>query len=230
MSSLYRKFYLVSNAKRFFCKCIFSALVVVLFSHTSSSQVLLSTEEKLADFNYLYDEFEKSYPYFEINRRMNQVDWLSKKEEYAQEIEDTEDDKEFFIALTSILNSLNNDHTDTYPTVIYEYFYDAYKGVLEEDSSYLPYVRELEKTDTIRAKYWTEVNSAIIKERKVSNSFESSEEILENIEVDFVDSLSVALIHIQSFSYDYLEADAEKLKAFFNKAHEYCNLVIDIRK
>lgn len=215
--------------KTTFVKSTVTALITLFFYNICSSQVALSTEEKLADFNYLYNEFEKSYPYFEINKRMNQIDWLSNKKKYVQKIKETKNDKEFFLALTSIINSLNNDHTDTYPTVIYEYFFNAYKGASEQDSSYLPYVQELEKTDTIRTKYWKEINSAILSELESSDSNESSTETFENIEVNFKDSLSVALIHIKSFSYDYVEKDSEKLKSFFDKAHNYKNLVIDIQ-
>ena len=210
-------------------KYYFILSMTIFFFNASFSQVGLSTGEKLADFSYLYDEFEKSYPYFDINKRMNQLDWLSKKDEYSQKIEETKNDKDFFIALTSILDSLNNDHTDTYPTVIYKYFYNAYKGASDQDSSYLPYVQELEKTDTIRTKYWAGINNTILNELKASNDSKSSTETFENIEIDFKDSLSVALIHIKSFSSDYVESDSKKLKNFFNKAHNYKNLVIDIQ-
>tara|TARA_R110002033_G_scaffold1389_1_gene12255 strand:- start:2177 stop:3433 length:1257 start_codon:yes stop_codon:yes gene_type:complete len=229
MNFIAEKFFNNLKKKRTSHKYIFIVLITLCFFNVCFSQIALSTEEKLVDFNYLYDEFEKSYPYFDINKRMNQVDWLSKKEEFLQVIKETKNDKDFFIALSSILNALNNDHTDTYPTVIYDYFYKAYKGASDQDSSYLPYLQELEKTDTIRTKYWREINSAILSELKVTDNNESSPETYENIEIDFKDSLSVALIHVKSFSYDYVEDDFEKLKRFFNKAHNYKNLIIDIQ-
>lgn len=34
-----------------------------------------STEEKLDDFEYLYGILEKNYPFFEVNKRLNDVDW-----------------------------------------------------------------------------------------------------------------------------------------------------------
>jgi C-terminal processing protease CtpA/Prc len=212
---------------------IISILTTLLFFNNAISQTL-TQEEKVADFNYLYVELEKSYPYFEVNKRMNNIDWLSKKEQYTQKIIESETDKAFFIAITSILNELNNDHTDTYPTVIYKYFYDGYKRASIQDSTYLPYVKELEKTDTIRTKYWAEINNAIYKERNASKSKDASHQELDkqvndNIVVDFNDSLSVAVIRIQSFSYDYIERDSQILKQFFKKAHTYKNLVIDIQ-
>jgi len=212
---------------------IISVFTTLLFFNNAISQTL-TQEEKVADFNYLYTELEKSYPYFEVNKRMNNIDWLSKKEQYTQKIIESETDKAFFIAITSILNELNNDHTDTYPTVIYKYFYDGYKAASIQDSTYLPYVKELEKTDTLRAKYWAAINKAIFKERHTTkntevNSRETTQQSNENVVVNFKDSLSVAVIHIQSFSYDYIERDSQILKQFFQKARAYNNLIIDIQ-
>lgn len=204
-----------------------------LFWNNAITQTL-TTEEKLNDFKYMYAELEKSYPYFEVNKRMNDIDWLSKKKEYLQKIRKTKTDKEFFIEITSILNDLNNDHTDTYPTVIYKYFYEVYKGASIQDSSYLRYVEELEKTDTIKTKYWAEINNAIYKEQNASKTKGVSNQVVDqqvndNIVVDFKDSLSVAVIHIQSFNYDYIERDSQILKQFFQKARTYKNLIIDIQ-
>jgi C-terminal processing protease CtpA/Prc len=207
--------------------------ITLLFLKNAFSQTL-TQEEKVSDFNYLYTELEKSYPYFDVNKRMNNIDWLSKKNEYAQKIRESVTDKEFFITVTSILNDLNNDHTDTYPTVIYNYFYKGYKGASIQNSSYLPYVQELEKTDTIRTKYWAEINNTIFNAQNASKnteviSREADHQISENIVVDFKDSLSLALIRIKSFSYDFVESDSQILKEFFKKAHNYDNLIIDIQ-
>lgn len=223
----------LKTQKKYINNKFFLVIIPLMFytilTFSQKAVKVLTTKEKTLDFNYLVKELEKSYPYFDINKRVNQVDWLSKKEEYQQKIKETKNDKDFFIALTSILNSLNNDHTDTYPTVIYNYFYNAYKVASEQDASYLPYVEELEKTNTIRTKYWTEINRDILSELKVIDNNKHNLETIKNIEIDFKDTLSVALIHIKSFSYDYVENDAEKLKTFFNKAHNYKNLIIDIQ-
>ena len=56
----------------------------LLFFNNAFSQTL-NKEEKVSDFNYLYTELEKSYPYFEVNKRMNNIDWLSKKNSFYHE-------------------------------------------------------------------------------------------------------------------------------------------------
>ncbi|OIQ20126.1 MAG: hypothetical protein BM557_05495 [Flavobacterium sp. MedPE-SWcel] len=203
-----------------------------MFFNTSFSQAQLSINEKLADFNYLHQELEKSYPYFGINKRAHNTDWLANKEEYIKQIKNTKNDKEFFKVFNSILNDLNNGHTDAYPTIIYNYFYNAYKQGATQDPIYKIYVKELEKTDSIRSKYWKEINLELFfPERKNKNDEASisETEIPENITTNFIDSLSTAIVHIKSFSYDYVEEDADTLKYIFNKTHNYKNLIIDIQ-
>lgn len=215
---------------------IATVLVVIIFINhgiAQESQLELSKNERIADFNYLFEELEKSYPYFHINERVTGVDWLGSKKRYLEKIKATENDKEFFIALTYVLNELNNDHTDTYPTIIYDYFHRAYQGAVSQDSSYMPYLEELNKTDSLRCKYWELINADIFseKQRKIEASKDNEKEELnkENVLVFFEDSLSTAIITIGSFSYDLIDKDKNKLRSFIEKAFEYDNIIIDIQ-
>ncbi len=179
----------------------------------------LTLDQKLNDIRFLFDELEKSYPYFEINKRVTGTDWLSNQKEYLKRIEETKTDKAFFVALTSILNDLNNGHTDTYPTIIYDYFYQAYSQILEEDDSYIPYVEELERTDSLRCTYWARINEEIRSE--TTESSEESQNVSEpmislpNLSYAFNDSISVAILSIRSFSYDLIDEDAPHFGRFF---------------
>lgn len=216
-------------------KQLFNIFIALLFIQFSFGQVnhlnQLTTEEKISDFNYLFEEFKASYPYFDINKRLNKTDWLSNKKKYLKKIKKTKTDKDFFVVITAILNDLNNNHTDTYPTLIYDYFYKAYKEASKHDSDYIPYVKELEKTDTIRCKYWKSINSEILSELTHSNlkKKENTKNNLPNITTKFNDSVSTAIISIKSFSYDFMDSDRKILKDFFAKVYGYNNLIIDIQ-
>lgn len=56
----------------------------------------LTEKEKLEDFEYMYTILKENYPYFEVNKRQNGVDWLSKKNEYMDRIKASIDDESFF--------------------------------------------------------------------------------------------------------------------------------------
>ena len=81
-------------------------MVYTLLAQTSFEQ--LSKAEKVEDFNYLYKELKESYPYFGINKRAYNTDWLSNKRRYTKQIKKTKNNKEFFEVFNEIINDLNN--------------------------------------------------------------------------------------------------------------------------
>lgn len=211
----------------FAISCVISSLAFGQSTNPST----LNKKEKIQDFESLYNELKESYPYFEINKRLYGVDWLSSYSIYKRKIKKTKTDKDFYLTIVSILNDLNNDHTDTYPTVIYPYFYRAYKGLSLEDSLILPFVKELEKTDTIKTEYWAKINQEILEESSSDSKIqiESTGETKPNIEVfNFPDS-SITILKIRSFSYDLLEDDISKLKEYLATINNFKHLIIDIQ-
>ncbi|CAL2104381.1 TSPc domain-containing protein [Tenacibaculum sp. 190130A14a] len=216
-------------------KFILLLLVAVIgTSCVKNNSSQLSEEEKKYDFEYLYKELKESYPYFYINKRLNNVDWLANKNDYLKRISETRNDKEFFIAINEILGDLNNDHTDTYPTIIYDYFYKGYKGALAEYGMYKSYVEELEKTDTVKTKYWSSIKEQLqeVKHTKIAESQEKNLDGIEtqNLMIDLKKEDYVAILRIKSFSYDLVAEDSKRLKTFFqNDLKNYANLIIDIQ-
>ncbi|WP_298509021.1 S41 family peptidase [uncultured Kordia sp.] len=213
-------------------KAIFLLLFTFFFVNLGCAQKQLSKKEKVADFEYLYEEFKASYPYFGINKRVYQIDWLANKKKYLKTIKNTKNDTAFFKAINDILNDLHNGHTDAYPTIIYNYFYTGYQQGVAQDSVYYNYVKELEKTDSIRSQYWKAINHKLFFSDTDSDEVEVvkiEEETPKNIEAYFIDSLSTAIVHIKSFSYEYVTQDADTLKSLFHKTTNYKNLIIDIQ-
>lgn len=209
--------------------------IALVFGHVLFGQVYfeqLSKAEKIEDFNYLYRELKQSYPYFGINKRVYDTDWLSSRGKYLKQIRKSKNNEAFFKILNGILNDLNNDHTDAYITSIYKYAYEGYKQAATQNPAYKPYVEELEKTDSIRSNYWKSINLELFfpEKQDASNTISNPQaEVLENIEINFIDSLSTAIIKIKSFGYEYAEEDADTLRYFFNKSYNYKNLIIDIQ-
>lgn len=71
----------------------------------------LSKEEYLEDFNFVYNTLDKYYPYFDINKKLYNIDWLGKKNEYEDYIGKSKNDVDFALRMNKILYELNNDHT-----------------------------------------------------------------------------------------------------------------------
>lgn len=90
---------------------LISVLSLIGYKSINIFKSTLTQEEKVEDFLYMYDVIEKSYPYLEVNKRVNNVDWLANKENYLARIKKTKNDDNFIKELNNILADLNNNHT-----------------------------------------------------------------------------------------------------------------------
>ncbi|NMA85638.1 MAG: peptidase S41 [Epulopiscium sp.] len=76
-----------------------------------TEQEILSNEDYIEDFDYAYSILETYYPFFEINKIANNVDWIGNREEYKSLISKCNTDEEFYETMGLILAELNNGHT-----------------------------------------------------------------------------------------------------------------------
>lgn len=102
-------------------------LFVLMYKNINTLEGNLTKKEKIEDFQYMYNVIKESYPYLEVNKRVNNIDWLDNKEYYLERIKNTEDDTEFINELNKILADLNNGHTHLINTSsLFQVFHDAY--------------------------------------------------------------------------------------------------------
>jgi len=194
-------------------------------------QIPLTKNEKKEDFTYLYKTLKETYPYFGVNKRAHGIDWLANKSKYTKRICATQNDTTFYKEINQIMLDLNSGHSDTYPTLIYDYFIEGYKLAAQEDSSYVAMVEELEKSSSKKCAYWTSIDESIHRKNNAggSNETHNPENNKPNISIQFIDYKSIALISIHSFSYDLIEQDKDTLKTFLKKAFDYDKLIINIQ-
>ncbi|MCD8264603.1 MAG: hypothetical protein LUD02_11075 [Tannerellaceae bacterium] len=87
----------------------------------------MNSEQKVKDFEYLYNTLKENYPYFGIAKRKHGTDWLAKKDEYLTLIANTTNDSAYITTLNFILRELRNGHTDLFPTSHWEEYAKVYK-------------------------------------------------------------------------------------------------------
>lgn len=185
----------------------------------------LTEEQKIKDFNYLYKTIEENYPFLEVNKRVNNIDWLSKKEEYLQRVKHTTNDNEFLLVLYSILSDLNNGHTNMITdSSQFRYFREIYsmnKGWQKKVQ--LPVLNN-EKT---LARYNIDKDEKIeVLEQGKNGNIEG----VSNASTKDVVEGKIGYIYIpQMISYYNMGKDIELLDDYLNKVKDYESLVIDIR-
>lgn len=106
---------------------LISVFYLVSCKSINSLENNLTKEEKIQDFEYMYDVIKQSYPYLEVNKRVNNIDWLANKDSYLEKIKNTKNDDEFISVLNNILADLNNGHTHLINnSALFNLFNDAY--------------------------------------------------------------------------------------------------------
>lgn len=86
----------------------------------------LTQAQKNEDFKYMFKIIEVNYPFLEVNKRVNGIDWLAKKDEFMEEIKKCKNDEDFAQTLQDILSQLNNRHTHILNQETYRLFFLLY--------------------------------------------------------------------------------------------------------
>lgn len=188
-----------------------------------SNKKELTEKEKLEDFEYMYTILKDNYPYFEVNKRQNGVDWLSKKGEYIDRIKVSIDDESFFNTLQIILSEFNNGHV----YMLEKKFYSRAKEVYNKDSdSYEAWLKQLNNPKAIK-RYEAEEGQ---KDKSSGTSNSSSSHIVsDNIKASILEKDKTAYLAIRSFNSFYIEEDMKIIKPFLQDIKGYKALIIDIR-
>lgn len=169
--------------------------------------------EKKKDFDYICSVLEEYYPFFKVNERLNDVDWLKNKSKYKRIIRNTENDTEFIAAMNNILNDLNDKNTFILTGDLYKRFY----------KHYYPKRRDIFHYDRVVARY----NFDGTFELDPNNDFIFHNGPVLDTKVLIKDEL--AYMRIKAMSYYHVEEDYPKIKNFLKEVEDYDKLIIDIR-
>ncbi|MBE3579429.1 MAG: S41 family peptidase [Caldanaerobacter subterraneus] len=93
----------------------------------------LTTEQKLEDFEYLYNTLQKNYPFFEIGKRKTGFDWLSHKEEFEKRISETKNNVEFYNEIKRMVTLLQVAHARLIGPELFERFQKVFDEVVKSE-------------------------------------------------------------------------------------------------
>ena len=203
----------------------------------------LTRDQYIEDFEFAYNILKAYYPYFDINKRVNNVDWLAKKENFKKYIANSKNDIDFNLRMNKILYELNNDHTQIIDQNQAVEMYITYYKMPENDWRH--YISHVYEKENVRRRYRLDnkkiedflkynqyektskankENKLIGKDKNNSNSISG-----ENIEAEDINK-NIAYFKINSMlNYDYSNNDRKKLKSYLKKSKNKKALIIDIR-
>ncbi|MFA6941534.1 MAG: S41 family peptidase [Clostridiaceae bacterium] len=205
-------------------KRIFIVFILLLFIITlggcNTKKTALTKEEKIADFNYMYEILKDNYPYFEVNKRLNGgLDWLSNKENYIDAIQSTQNDEEFYKKLQEILSDLNNGHTDMLDKIFYDYAKKAYNMQPKTNEEWL---KQLNNPKAV-------VRYGGMKSASVGFPISSDSETPDNVKTEVIDNGKAAYLSIKMLNTFNIESDMKIIKPFLKSIVSTRAIIIDIR-
>lgn len=185
---------------------------------TGDNKSTLTTEEKIEDFEQMYSEVEKGYPFLEVNKRLNDIDFLAEKNKFKEMITKTSSDDEFIYTLNLILRELVNKHNGVLNSKSsFDFFRELYKN------SGILYFPVFDDEDVI--KRYNSMESANDKSSKISASN------YKDIEMFDVDEKEIAYIkiHQMNSANESVKDDMARIEKYLKNRQNYKALIIDIR-
>lgn len=180
----------------------------------------VDTKFKLQDFENLYDILEENYPFFKVNQRLHNIDWLANKRKYKRLIRNTKNDAEFFVAMERILGDLNDENVKILNG-------EEFKKL------YLTYYETYARTNNFRELYKYEaITSPFVFYRYNMDDGLSGVELYEkpNLETKVLKEDKLAYMKIKAMvSFDEAATDYVEIKKFLKDIEDYEKLIIDIR-
>lgn len=96
---------------------IFAKIDEIFFAY-KISELNLTEQQKLEDFNYMYNSIVENTLSLDEFKNLYGVDFAAKKSEYEEIIKNTSSDFEFFVAMKAIIKDIPSFHSDiVYPDI-----------------------------------------------------------------------------------------------------------------
>lgn len=190
----------------------------------------LDSKDYIEDFNFVYETLKTHYPFFEINKRKNGVDWISNKKSYEKYISKSKNDEDFYNKMNDILSDLNNAHTNLVPETNGIFMYICYKTMPHNNWRYD--ISKVYEKDRVRSRY--NISNSTVSEfinNNIKNDIENLDNSdYQNLTTDILIRDKLAYIKIKSMlGEQFIGDDREILSDFLEVIKSYPYLIIDIR-
>ena len=183
----------------------------------------LTMKQKLEDFESLYQVLEENYPFFEVNKRMNGVDWLGNKDKYINRINIAMTEQQYKDALDVILDDLHNGHTDI---INKDFYYLAKVSYERYKVDFLPWLEQINKPKSV-LRYYDKIYSEKLLD---ASTDQGAEYVVENnVTSKVIIDKKVAYLGIASLNPFNTEGDMKEIRPFLESIKNYNALIIDIR-
>lgn len=190
----------------------------------------LTNKEMVDDFNYVFEELKANYPFFDVLKREQNVDFLANYNIYLKRVKEAKTDEEFIDIMTGIMGELNNHHARIADEDYVKNTLDYFSKNWNSPSIYYEFLN-LNK-QVVRNRY--KIEGIQTREARAENIKLATSIIKNKQESNMVLDTSnegIAILKINGMvDPDKFAADQDVLNEFLRNKHLYKALVIDIRE
>lgn len=190
----------------------------------------LTEEEKIEDFEFLYETITQNYPYLEVNKRVHNMDWVANKEQYLNRIKATQTDMAFRMALIQIISELNNAHTRLITNADSLEFYRKVYASSKSLGAWQQLNFDTINHPTVLKRYNMKPYKKTPQARNTSQAEAMSTQAVVNAIVEDIIPNQVASITVPSMIQPYeMQIDQDLIYKYLQKVKDYQTIIIDIR-
>lgn len=179
------------------------------------------------DFEAFMTLIEDNYPFLEINKRVNGIDFLANKADYKARMKNVKTEEDLHNALDGIVKDLNNGHTHFLNHGDPVEYLEGYQAIV--DYGYSAWVETLKQPMVAKHYGSMNINKASAQTSSSASSGGTSTEASGNLRAALLANNDLAYLKIKSFSRDYIEKDRKAISEFLTNAKNAKTLIIDIR-
>ncbi|WP_042274559.1 S41 family peptidase [[Clostridium] dakarense] len=182
----------------------------------------LTKEEKVEDFDYYINTMKDNYCNFDVFYNKSNIEYLDFYEILKEEIENSDNNKEFYDIMNYSISLLNDGHTNLINPSNVDWYRRVYNSKYQEDI-----LNDEIFTDKNKKweNYLNEDNKLNRVYKKVNDKV--SDYNKDNIETKIIDE-DIAYMKINSFL-EFNKEDTDKIKDLYKTLDNYNNYIIDIR-
>lgn len=185
----------------------------------------LTLEQKLEDFDYMWNTLKDSYTFWGVAKRMG-IDTSSLYDEYRELIKSDDSDFDYIAAINSPIFRMNNvGHISFIDPEFFNYAQKAYDGVPERTTWAKAYKNE-KSIDTY--KKLSSIFNDMNEDNQVAGNNESNDNDISNVSCKILVPEKTAYMSIKSFDGFTVEKDKKVINEFYKKISDYDNLIIDL--
>lgn len=192
---------------------------------------ILTSEEYIEDFDFVYETLGTYYPYFDINKKLHNIDWLGNRETYRDKVSMCKTDKEFQETMSHILRGIHNGHTNLLREGSGLYYYTAYKAAPRND--WRAHMIEVFEKPRVQARYGI-TNESVKEELEKRANYEPKKSGDKNAIVGDIIPQEIGYIGIKQMIQPDLKTtnfkeEYDTIKTYLDEIKDYPTLIIDIR-